>query len=145
MALSRHELKDKVHKRLRVRLILYFVISIAVLGISIFHIIKDNANLLLSLLGLVAGLFIGVIVSRMYKISWDTDAEQVISKFDAIGVIFLVSYITFDIFREKIVDYFVSGPSVIAVSFAVLAGVMYGRVLGIRGKIQKVFKEEGIV
>jgi Kef-type K+ transport system membrane component KefB len=80
----------------------------------------------------------------MYKISWDSTAEQVISKFDFFGIVILFLYIGFEIFRERIVEQFVHGPSVVAVSFAVLAGIMYGRVMGISGKINKIFKEEGV-
>ncbi|MEJ0001868.1 MAG: hypothetical protein WDN09_01635 [bacterium] len=139
-----NDLKDKVHKRLRMRVIIYFVISIVVLGVSIFHILKDGANAFLALVGLLVGIVIGTVVARMYKISWDKNAAQVISKFDAVGVIILVLYVVFEVFRSKIVGYFVHGPSVLAVSFAILAGIMYGRVFGIRGKVRQVFEEEGV-
>jgi Kef-type K+ transport system membrane component KefB len=137
-------LKDKVHKRLRLRVVIYFIISVIVLGISIFHIIEDYASVSLCVVGLLLGVLIGLGVARMYKISWDNTAEQVISKFDFFGIVILFLYIGFEIFRERIVEQFVHGPSVVAVSFAVLAGIMYGRVMGISGKINKIFKEEGV-
>lgn len=139
------DLKEKVHKRLRIRIIIYFVISLILIGVSIFHMAKDNASVLLSTVGFLAGNLIGLIVSRMFKISWDHSAEQVISTFDVIGIIVLLGYVAFEIFRTRIVEYFVHGPSVIAVSFAVFAGLMYGRVLGIRGKIISVFREQGLI
>jgi hypothetical protein len=141
---EQNNLRDKVHKRIRIRLIIYFVVSILVLAISIFHIVKDNANWLAALVGLVIGFFLGLIVSRAFKLSWNEKAAQITSSFDAIGITLLVLYILFEIFRNKIVANFVSGPSVIAVSFAVLSGVMYGRVIGTRGKIRRIFREEGI-
>lgn len=137
--------KGNIHKRLRLRLIVYFAISILLMGISIFHLIKDGASVLIATIGLIIGVGIGMIVARIFKISWDNNASQVISKFDTVGVIILIFYILFEIKRAKIVGYFVAGPSVIAVSFSLLAGIMYGRVLGIHGKINEVFKEQGII
>ena len=143
--ISNDKLKDKVHKRLRLRVVVYFMISIIVLGISIFHIIEDYASVSLCVVGLLLGVFIGLGVARMYKISWDRRAEQVISKFDFFGIVILIFYIIFEIYRERIVAEFIHGPSVVAVSFAVFAGIMYGRVMGISGKIKKIFIEEGVL
>lgn len=138
------ELGDKVHKRLKKRIVLFLAISVVMTGISIFHIIREGASILYTLTGLVIGLIIGLIAARIFKISWDKKAGQVISKFDTVGIILLVLYIVFEIFRTKIVGYFVNRHSVFAVSFAILAGIMYGRFLGIRGKIRQIFEEEGI-
>lgn len=113
--------------------------------ISIFHIARDGASILFAVIGLFIGLVIGLIVSRIFKISWDKTAGQVISKFDTVGVIILLLYILLEIFRTKIVGYFVNRHSVLAVSFAILAGIMYGRFIGIRGKIRQVFEEEGVI
>lgn len=144
MLYTQSEFKDKIHKRLRIRLMIYFVLAVVILGISIFHIIRDQASFIFCIIGFMAGLGIGILATRMFKISWDTNATQVISRFDAIGIVILILYILFEINREKIVEHFISGPSVIAVSFAVLSGLMCGRVLGIRGKISSIFREQGI-
>jgi Kef-type K+ transport system membrane component KefB len=124
---------------------MYVMVSLAIIAISVLHVIQDRASLSLAIIGLIAGIGVGAIVSRMHKISWDKNVSQVISKLDAVGAVFLLAYVAFEIFRDRIVEYFVAGPSVVAVSFAVLAGIMIGRILGIRGKIWKVLKEEGIV
>jgi uncharacterized membrane protein YqgA involved in biofilm formation len=138
------ELGDKVHTRLKRRIVLFLGISVVMTGISIFHVIREWISILYTILGLSIGLVIGLSVARIFKISWDKKAKQVISKFDTIGIIILVLYLAFEIFRTKIVGYFVNRHSVFAVSFAILAGVMYGRFLGIRGKIRQIFEEEGI-
>ncbi len=145
MVLIKRELRDKISKRLRTRLIIYFVISVLILGIAIFHIVKDQASLGLTSIGFFIGIIVGIIVSRMYKVVWDEHAAEVISTFDSIGIVFLVFYVAFEIFRERIVGLFIHGPSVVAVSFAILAGVMYGRVLGTRGKIRDIFKEQDLI
>lgn len=139
------EVKDKIHKRLRIRLSIYLVVSALVLGVSIFHVISDKASPVLSAVGFILGMIVGVVFSRMQKISWDHKASQAIATFDAVGIVFLIIYVLFEIYRNEIVEHFVSGPSVVAVSFALLAGIMYGRVLGIKGKIKEIFEEQGII
>lgn len=138
-------LKDKVHKRLRIRLTIYFVISVLILGVSVFHIIKDGASFILSSIGLVSGVIIGTVFSRIQKISWDKKASHVIAVYDGVGIFFLALYILFEIFRNQIVGEFISGPSVVAVSFALFSGLMYGRVIGTKGKIDEIFRQQGII
>jgi hypothetical protein len=92
-------------------------------------------------LALLLGGGIGVIITRIYKISWDHNAEKVIHHLDLYGIVILVLYGLFEFFRTTIVGYFIQGPSVALTSLALLAGLMIGRVLGIRGKISAVIKE----
>jgi hypothetical protein len=80
----------------------------------------------------------------MQKLSWDHITGKIISRMDTLGIFLLIIYIPFEIFREKIVGLFVHGPIVFVVSFALLSGIMYGRVLGIRGKIRSLFKEQNL-
>jgi hypothetical protein len=135
-------IKKPVARRLRIRLALYFFIFIIVLMIVIFHIVVDHANPFYALLGLAAGITLGIVASRMNKILWNADATEIISQFDTVGIIILILYVVFELFREKIVEQFVGGPSVIAVSFALLSGLMLGRVIGLRRKIRQVFESK---
>lgn len=137
-------LKDKVHRRLRIRLVVYLIISVLMLGVSILHIIRDGAGALIAMTGCIVGVLFGTVFSRIQKVSWDEKTSQVIAMFDGTGIILLVLYIFFEIFRNQIVARFVAGPSVIAVSSALFAGVMYGRVIGTTGKIREVFKAQGL-
>ncbi len=139
------ELGEYVHRKLRIQLIIYFLIAGIVLGISVFHILTDHTNIILPAIGFIIAVFGGTFTSRINKIDWDHGAEKVISTFDALGVFVLICYIAFEVYREKIVEYFVHGPAVVAVSLAVLSGVMFGRVLGIRGRIRQVFREQKII
>jgi hypothetical protein len=140
----RKELGKFIHKRIITRLWLYFGISAVLLGVVIYNILKNHIGLGLPLVGLVAGVTMGIVFSRINKLSWDQGAAQVISRMDTFGIVLLVVYIVFEVFREHLVGYFVHGPSLFAVSFAVLAGVMYGRVLGMRGRIRQIFRDQNI-
>lgn len=95
--------------------------------------------------GLLAGGVIGVITSRMFHTSWNKDTKKVVSRFDVFGIGILIIYVILELLRGRIVGYFTHNTQVGTVGFAVLAGVMFGRVVGTRGKIMKVLKEQEII
>jgi hypothetical protein len=80
----------------------------------------------------------------MFHISWDKNAKKVVSRLDIFGGVVLAAYILFEIEREHFVSLFIHGPTVAAVSFTVLAGVMIGRVLGTRGRIRTILKDQRV-
>lgn len=141
----RKSVKHHIDKKLRFRFILYFVILIIMTCIMFFDIYKAYISLVLAVASVTIGSLIGIITSRMYHISWNHDAKKVMARIDTFGVIILVCYIISSIFRHFIIDYYVHGPTVGAVTFSFLAGTMLGRVLGTRGKIMQVLHEQGLL
>lgn len=133
-----------IDKRLRFRLRIYFLIAAILIGILFFNVFRGSLRLDFGILGLLAGCGIGIISSRMFHISWSHDAKKVVSRLDMFGIGILILYILFEIFREKIVGYFTHDIQVGTVGFAVLAGIMFGRVLGTRGKIIKILKQQKV-
>lgn len=131
-------------KRLQFRLRLYFLISLILLGVLIFNIARGALRFDYGLLGLAAGIVVGIVTSRMFHISWNKDTKKIVSRLDAFGIGVLILYIVFEVFREKIVGYFTHDFEVATVGFAVLAGSMFGRILGTRGKIIEILKEQRV-
>lgn len=140
-------LRDHSHhidKRLRFRLRLYFAISLILLGIFIYNLFRGSLRVDYGIIALFAGIGIGIIASRMFHTSWNKDAKKVVSRLDMFGIGILILYIVFEILRERIVGYFTHNTQVGPVGFAVLAGIMFGRVIGTRGKIIEILKEQEI-
>lgn len=81
----------------------------------------------------------------MFHTSWDKDAKKVVSRLDIFGGVVLGLYILFELFRERIVGYFTHDIQVSTAGFAVLAGIMIGRILGTRGKIIQILKEQKVL
>lgn len=133
--------KKHLDPKLRRRLTIYFIIAFILVGISIYYIIVDEVSTLYPLLGLILGIGLGALMARMFHITWDHGAKTAISRFDLYGIIILVAYIFLEIFRKQIVEYFIHGPSVVATSFALFAGTMIGRLIGMRGRIKEVMHE----
>jgi len=136
--------KKYVHLKLRRSLRIYFVVSLIVLILVIYDMLRDHANPLLVLLGLVVGIIVGKMFTRIYKISWDDTGGNVIQKMDIYGIVLIVFYVAFDLSREHLVEIFIHGGSVASVSLALLAGAFYGRVLGSIKAIRRVIQEEKV-
>ncbi len=109
-----------------------------------FEVLSRKVSLSLALIGLVAGVFVGVVAARMFLLSWHKDAKKVISRLDIVGGAILVLYIVFAIFRGKIIGHFVQGTEVTGTSLAVVAGIMIGRVFGTGNKIVSILKEQNL-
>ena len=139
------QMRPHVHRNLRIRLGAYLTVSILVGGFVIYNAFMTPISGVFPFVGVLIGLGLGFLASRIHKISWDEVAAKVISRIDTFGGIVLVLYILFEVFRSKIVGRFVDASSVTITSFSILAGIMYGRVLGIRGNIQKILVERDII
>ncbi len=133
-----------IDKKLRLRLRIYFFISAVLLIILISNVIRGELRLDLGIIALLIGILIGMVTSRMYHISWDKNAKKVISRLDIYGIIILILYVFLEIFRERIVGFVTHDFEVGTIGFAILAGIMFGRVLGTRGKIIKVLNDQRV-
>ena len=134
-----------VDKKLRFRIIVYFVISFIMFCVVFFDIFKQYIHPLLAAICVIVGVGIGIITTRMFHISWDQDTKKVMARLDLFGGIILVGYICVSFMRGRIIGQYVHGPAVGAVSFSFLAGTMLGRVLGTRGKVMKILKEQNLL
>ena len=132
-------------KKLVFRLRLFVIISILMLGIVGYDIFVNVLSVEFAVLGVVVGVIGGILSARMYHLSWDHDAKKIVSRLDVIGVIILVLYIVFVIFRSKLIGFFIQGSQVGAVGFSITAGVMIGRVVGTRGAIIRILEDRGII
>ncbi len=132
------------HRTLMFRLYVYYFITIAMLGLVAFDILTGQVNVVLDLIAIVCGFGIGMLTSRTSHITFDKRLKKIISRMDFFGIIVVIVYTVFSLIRENIITFFVHGPAVGAVSFALITGVMGGRVFGIRQTIVNVLAQERI-
>lgn len=141
---SLEHIRKHIDKKLQRSLRIYFIISLILIGVISFEIITGVVKIEFALIGIAIGVFLGFFTARMYHISWDHDAKQIVSKLDKFGGIILVLYIILAFSRKIIISYFIHGPAVGGVSIAIVTGIMVGRVLGTRGKIIQILKEQQV-
>jgi len=132
------DIRKYAHPRLQIRFLIYILISLGMLSVAVYDVLDENAGIISSLIAIVVGIVVGIIVTRIFKITWDEKAQKVISQLDEYGAIILAVYIGLEIYRERLVEYFIHDATAVSISFAVLTGIMIGRVLGIRRRFRKV-------
>lgn len=145
IAETRRAVAPHLHRNLKIRLGIYLAVALLVGGFVIYNAYVDDIPGTYPAAGVGIGLIMGFIASRIHKIRWDGTASKAIVKMDAFGALILVLYFAFEVFRGKIVGQFVDEADVTVTSFSILAGIMYGRVLGIRGSVKRLLEEKDLV
>ncbi len=139
------DFKENVHPNLRRRIRTFLMLGSIMLLILAINIVRGQVGSTISLISLIVGAFIGLMSSRIFHLSWDKDAEVVVGRIDTVGFIVLGLYVLFEIVRTYVFTSIVhvSGSST-AITFAFVSSALIFRVLGLRGSIIRVLKQERI-
>jgi hypothetical protein len=125
---------DRLIKRLRI----YLSIMAIMIVVIISEILMGNFSIAWALGGILVGLGVGVLISRMYRLSWDEETNNVIGRIDWIGAIILIIYLIFVFSRTYYLSYWVQGTPLLALVFSITAGTMLGRVMSTEHGIKKI-------
>ena len=126
--------------RLVRRIRIYSVVMLFMLLVIIFEVLQGAYTIAWAAGGILIGLGIGTLVSRMYRLNWDEDTSQVISRIDWIGGVILVCYLIFVFTRTHYLSYWIQGSPLVGLIFSLTAGTMLGRVLSTEHGIKKILK-----
>jgi hypothetical protein len=127
-------------QRLIRRIRIYTIVMIIMLLVIIFEVLQGAFTIAWAVGGILIGLGIGTLVSRMYSLKWDENTSQVISRIDWIGGVILVCYLIFVFTRAHYLSYWVQGAPLMGLIFSLTAGTMLGRVLTTEHGIKKILK-----
>jgi hypothetical protein len=139
--ITRAHLDKHVHTRLRWRVRLYLGLSVVIAAVILYRIVFEGGGVVYPLIALVVGLGIGFLLSRMFNISWDKDAEKVISRIDIFGTLLIVAYIIFEVSGEHLIEQWFHGAEVLTVILSLAGGAVLGRGLGMSRKMYQVLRE----
>ena len=137
---TRDHVDQYIPKNLRNRVRIYLGISVIIVLAILFRIFIDREDFWFASLAFVIGIVVGVFLSRMYKIWWDTDAQKVASRLDTYGSILLVAYIAFELLGEQYIRSIFAGPMILTMILALAGGAVLGRGLGIGRKMLQVLR-----
>lgn len=137
--------KKHVDKKLIQRLLMYFIMSLAILGFVIYEIVISSIYRWIAGIAIIIWFWLGLLTHRMFLIYRHEDDQKVLSRVDRLWGTILIIYILFSIFRKQIIGYFFHGPAILAVTMALVFGLMLGRVIGMRNKIIKILKKQDIL
>ena len=133
--------RQNVHRKIKVKLWIYFLVFLISLMMSMFHYVKGNISFYFPLGGFIIGFLIGHIVSRMNKVIWDEDSEKIDLKLDKLGIVILLVYLTFVIFKNVLIEDIVHLHHIGSISLAVLSGTMLGHAVALRKKVLKIYRK----
>lgn len=129
---------EYIDNRLIKRLRIYVSIMVIMLVVIIIEIFMGSFSIAWAIGGILVGLGVGVLISRMYRLSWDEDSNNVIGRIDWIGAVILVLYLIFVFSRTYYLSYWVQGTPLLALVFSITAGTMLGRVMSTEHGIKKI-------
>jgi len=119
---------ELVDRKLTIQLRIFFAIFLIMTVLVVYHLIADRINPLWAVAGAVIGVVIGRILGRTKALSWNASTQTVIGSSSLLGTIILVAYIIFAIFKDELIDNWISDPAIVSVvGLALTAGVMIGR------------------
>jgi len=105
-----------------------------------FEVLRGNFSIQWALGGIIIGLVIGTIVSRMYNLSWDEETNTVISNVDRIGAVILVGYLIWELTKSQFLGYWIDGNTLFAVILGITAGSMLARVLTNKRNMEEIME-----
>lgn len=130
--------RDYTARRLYARQRIFQIIALILLGLIIYDTYIGDITWWVALIAIVIGLILGFIMGRLVRVRWDVEAQQVVTHMDIVGIIVIVLYIAFAFFRNALLSHWLTGAALTATSFALAAGILYGRYLGMRHSVNKV-------
>ena len=137
---DRSDLKEFMDSKLVNKLRLYTLILVLMILIVSIEVIKTNFSIEFAIIGFFLGMIVGIIITRIYKLSWDSSTNNVIGTVDIVGVIILVSYLIFVFTRTYYIGQWVHGTPLLAFILSITAGTMFGRIINTRRDVFKILK-----
>ena len=142
--IKEHPAKKHIDRKLIFRIRIFYVIGIILTGLMLYDVLEGIIGIELSLSGFILGLFLGFIATRMFIIHWHEERAKVVSRFDTIGIIIMLFYVAFSISRSWLFGHWIHGSVLTAFTYSILAGIMIGRIVGMRLKIKNILSEQFI-
>lgn len=143
--MSQKQLSKYLDQRLIKRLRIYTIVMVVMLLVIIYEVLTGTFSISWALGGMLIGLGIGTLVSRMYRLSWDEDTSNVIGQIDWIGAIILICYLVFVFTRTHYLSYWLQGPPLMGLVFSLTAGTMLGRVMTTERGIKRILRTWNIL
>jgi hypothetical protein len=141
----RMEKLSNIDKKLLYRLRIFLAIFIIMVCVIAYDVYVGTITVFIALDGLFIGILLGFVVGRVFHISWDYDRSKVIGRLDKIGIIILICYLIFSLFKFWILEQWLHGPLLTAFSLSIIAGIMLGRWISIGLNIRQVLYNRGMV
>ena len=144
LKIKEHPAKKHIDRKLIFRIRIFYVIGIILTGLMLYDVLEGIIGFELSIGGFLLGLFLGFLATRMFIIHWHEERAKVVSRLDTIGIIVMLIYMTFSLSRAWFFGHWIHGSVLTAFTYSILAGIMIGRIVGMRLKIKNILSGQFI-
>lgn len=144
-ASSKWSLTKHLHKRLFMQLIFFIIISVVLFSVVIIDAFTSHLDIWWILLGALAGIVVGYLVSKAIKLRWHEDSQKVIKNIDRTGFIIIILYVLFRALANSEANKLLNGVELLAVTYSFLGGVLVGRLFSMGRRIVAIFREQKII
>ncbi len=131
---------EKIIKRLKG----YRGIALIFLVIVTIEVILGFFNPFIAILGILAGVVLGILSNRIFHLHWDEESEQVISNVDRLGVVILILYFIVAIYRRFFLEDYFEGTPLLILTLSIIAGTMIGRLLTTIVLVRRILRRVGL-
>lgn len=138
-------LRTHVHSRVLIQLIIFALVSLGLLGAVFYDAFMGEVGVGFVALALVIGIAVGFLVAKIFKLAWHEDTRKVIMSLDRMSFVLIGVYVLFRIFGEQILGQYIHGAALTAVTFALLAGILLGRLVSIWKSVSRILREQGVL
>jgi hypothetical protein len=142
---KRYIIREHLDRRLVMQLRLFCAIFLVISGLIIVAVIRQTIEIKFAFGGILTGLVIGIVLSRMHHLTWDEQAAKVVGQIDWIGGVILTLYIVFLLGRDWLFGHWVQAGFLMTLGLCLSAGTMFGRVFGVRHGILKILEALALV
>lgn len=116
------------------------------LTIVLWNILEGYISIPLALIGAAIGAVVGFFSSRMFHLSWSKNGKQIVGQIDRTGWIILVIYTLYGSIRLFLFESVIHTEyPILAITLVFVSSELIFRVLGLRGKILRILKEEKVL
>jgi hypothetical protein len=138
-------LRTHVHGRVLTQLAIIGVVGVGLLAAVAYDALAGQIGLGLVAIGLIVGLIIGFAIGRIFKLAWHEDTRQVIMNLDKMSFVLIGVYIAFRVFGDELLKHYIQGSALSALTFALLSGILLGRLFSVWGGVRRILKAQGII
>ncbi len=118
-----------VDRRLRLQLRIFLAVFVVMVILVVARVFQDDVNPLWGIADFAAGIALGFFLARTKVLAWQPSEGMVVGTMDALGVIILVTYLAFLVFRSRLLGSRVHDAETVGViGLAMTGGAMLGRV-----------------
>lgn len=144
--LSKSQIARKhVHNRILFQFVIFVVLTAVFSTVVTIDMLHEQMNALWVIGSLCIGILAGIAVGRIFAVKWHEDTQKVILSLDKMSFLLIAAYVAFRYVSDQFLAHILHGQELTIITFALLGGIMIGRVISMGNSVVRVLKQQNIL